>query len=125
MAKLTNEELKKALEERKIEAQKRADELSEELKVKVHAIVFVDEEDGFVVGYITEPNRFTKTRVLDKGMMSPTTAAVELLEAILLKEHSDKRIWEERPEWDKFFHGAAMAAYDLVSISVDQMAKKK
>lgn len=126
MSKLTNEQLKEKLDAEKKAATEKAETLSNQMGVKVHPIIFVDDaSDDILIGFISEPNRITKTRVLDKGLTSPATAAAELLEAILLKEHSDRRIYEERPENDKFYHGAAMAAYDLVSIAVNQSEKKK
>jgi hypothetical protein len=113
MGKLTQEE---------IEA--KASELKEQLKVDVHPLVFQTGEGDQVVGYIKEPDRMVKLRVLDKGMISPVSAAAELFEVIMIKDASDPRIWGEKPEFDKFYLGAVIACYDLIKLSVNTFKKK-
>lgn len=112
MEKLTQEQI-----------QQKADELSQQLNVKVHPLVFVDGDEQ-IVGYITEPNRVTKLRVLDKGMISPISAAAELLEVILLKDESDSRILSDKPENDKIYMGAVMECYNTIQVSINQFKKK-
>jgi len=111
-----------------IEAKKNAGEkaemLSHQLNTKVHALVFKDEDDNFITGYIKEPSRQVKLAVLDKSVMGGFSAASEMLDAILLKEHSDPRLGSERPEDDKIYLGAVMAAYDLVKFNVNMFKKK-
>lgn len=103
----------------------KADELSKTLGVKVHPIVFKETEDGpEIVGYIKEPSRLVKLRMLDKTLLGPYTAAAEVLETILIKGESDPRIFSESPEHDKIYLGAVMAAYETVRTSVDQYKKK-
>jgi Fe2+ transport system protein B len=109
----------------KEQAETKAQELSEQLGVKVHPLVFKENEDSQeVIGYIKEPSRAVKMAVLDKSIMGGYSAAAEMLDIILIKEHSDPRIYSERNEDDKIYLGAVMAAYDLVKFS-SNLAKKK
>jgi hypothetical protein len=103
----------------------KAAELTEQLGVKVHPLVFKDEATGQdIIGFIKEPSRQVKYAVLDKSMQGAFSAASEMLEAILIKEHSDPRIYSERAEDDQFNLGASMAAFQLVKLSAN-VAKKK
>jgi hypothetical protein len=107
------------------EVQAKADEISKEIGKKVHPIMFVDEDNNDqVIGYIREPERIVKLRVLDKSLQSPMTAAAECLEAVLLPEFSDERILSEDPVNDKIFIGAAMAALNIIQYSANQFKKK-
>lgn len=108
------------------EVQKYAEALKERLGVKVHPLVFkIDEHDTeLVVGFMREPNRMVKMRVLDKSILSPMTAAEEMLQAILIKEESDPRIYSEDPEFDKLYIGAVMRASEIIKFS-QQLYKKK
>jgi hypothetical protein len=103
----------------------KAVELSQQLGVKVHAIVFKEDPDSpEVVGYLKEPSRAVKLAVLDKAALGGFSAAGEMLDLILLKEHSDPRISSERSEDDKIYLGAVMAAFDLVKFSTNTLKKK-
>lgn len=106
------------------QAQEKADALSEELKVKVHPLVFTDDEGKDVIGFIKEPSRAVKLAVLDKSVIGGFSAASEMLDIIILKEHSDPRIVSERSEDDKIYLGAVMAAYDLVKFKTNAAKKK-
>jgi len=115
--------MKHQLSNEQIEAKAR--QLSEVHGCEVHPLVFIEPDtQEQVVGYIKEPNRLVKMRVLDKGLQSPITAASELLEVVLLKEESDERIYSERQEHDKIYLGAVMACYDTIKVSVNQFKKK-
>ena len=102
----------------------KADELSTREGCKVHPLVFKDEADANVVGFIKEPPRHVKLRVMDKGLTSPATAAAEVVDAFLLKDASDVRIWDEKPENDKYYLGATMEAYNMINMAVNQFKKK-
>lgn len=104
------------------EIQEKADQLSIKFSCKVHPLVFGDTDDQ-VIGYIKEPPRFVKLRVMDKGLTAPASAASEIVEAFLIKEESDRRIHDETAD-DKFYLGAVMEAYNMVSMSVNQFKKK-
>lgn len=105
----------------------RADELSAALNVKVYPmeLYLEDKPEAQVIGFLREPNRLAKIRSLD---MAQTHGSVEsattLLETCLIKEHSDPRIWSEDSAYDKLYIGAAMAASNLVQVSVNQFKKK-
>jgi hypothetical protein len=106
------------------EIQAKADALSVARNVKVHPLVFIDPKtEEQIVGYIEEPNRATKTRVLDKGLISPVTAASELMDVVLIKEESNPRIYSEKSEDDSIYLGAVMACYETIKVSVNQIKK--
>lgn len=102
----------------------KADELSTREGCKVHPLVFKAEGEDQVIGFMKEPPRHVKLRVMDKGMVSPITAASEVVEAYILKDVSDSRIWDEKPENDKFYIGATMEAYNMISMAINQYKKK-
>jgi len=107
-------------------AEIRAEELAKQLGVyKVHPLIFKDEETGEdVVGYVKEPARILKLRILDKAIIGGFTASAEMLDIILIKEASDPRIYSELPQYDKFNLGAVNACYDLIKYSIDMFKKK-
>ncbi len=101
--------------------EEKAQELSLKLNCTVLPIVFLDEEtDEEIVGYIKEPSRVVKLRVMDKAMTSPVTAASELFESVFLADDSDKRIMSE----DKYYLGATMEAFKTVEMAVNTFKKK-
>jgi len=103
----------------------KAKELSAKHGAVVHPIVFkVEGSDDEVIGFMKEPPRFVKLRVMDKGLTSPITAASEVVDAYLIKEESDSRIYNESPENDKYYLGATLEAYNLVTLAVNQFKKK-
>ncbi len=105
--------------------QAKADELSAKHGCIVHPIVFQEGEDAEqIVGFLKEPPRHVKLRVLDKGMTSPMTASAEMVDAYLIREDSDARIWDEKPGNDKYYLGATMIANDLIKMSINQFKKK-
>lgn len=105
-------------------AQKAA-ELSATHGCRVHPLVFKDGKDGEdVIGFIKEPPRHVKLRVMDKGLTSPATAAAEIVDAYIIKEESDRRIWDESIQDDKWYLGATIEAYNMVSMAVNQFKKK-
>lgn len=107
-------------------AEAKIEEIKAALKIDtVYPLIFKDEATGEdIFGYMKEPPRFVKLRILDKSMQGMFTAAQELLEAVLLKEYSSPRIYSDRPQDDEFNIGATMAAYELVKASVNQFKKK-
>ena len=106
-------------------AEQKALELTQQMGVKVHPLVFPDEvTDEPVVGFMQEPKRAVKLAVLDKSVMGGFSAADEMLDLILIKEHSDPRIYSEKSEDDRFRLGAVMAAFELVKFSTNSAKKK-
>lgn len=115
---------KKSKDEVLQEVEAKAAKLSEINKVKVFPIVFlVKGSEDYVIGYIKEPPRNVKLRVMDQGLTSPITAASVIVDAYLIKEDSDAKIYSEDAENDKFYIGAVMAAYDLIVVAVNQLKK--
>ena len=109
---MTNEEVKA-----------KADELSKQHSVKVHPLLFKVGKNEQVVGFIKEPPRFVKLRIMDKALISPVSAASEIVDAYLIKEESDARIYDEKSENDMYYIGAAMEAYNLIQVAVNQLKK--
>lgn len=116
--------MNKLLKQAQEEATQKAEDLSKQLGVKVHPIVFADENEKPVVGFIKEPSRAVKMGVLDKAMMGAFSAAGEMLDVCLIKEHSDARIYTESPENDAIYLGAVMEANALVKFSANTLKKK-
>ena len=83
-----------------------------------------DNEDDNVIGYVKEPPRFMKLRMMDKGLTAPISAAAEVYEAVLIKEASDHRCYSEDQKYDKYYMGGSMVVYDSVQMAVDQFKKK-
>lgn len=109
----------------KEEIQSKATALEDKYKCKIHPMLFQSEEGGEqIIGFLREPARIVKMRVLDKTVTSPMTASSELLEACLCIEESDPRILSERPEHDKIYIGACMSASNIIKFSQDQFKKK-
>jgi hypothetical protein len=61
---------------------------------------------------------------MDKGLTAPATAAAEVVDSFLLRDVSDARIWDEKPENDKYYLGATMEAYNMINMAVNQLKKK-
>jgi hypothetical protein len=104
----------------------KATELSIREGVKVHPILFFykGNESDPVIGYIKEPNRLAKVRILDKGdQMGNYTSATEMLESFLIPAESDSRILNPAPEYDELYLGAAMAAQKLILFAINQIKK--
>lgn len=120
---MEQEEVKQTVHEK---AEERALELQRKLGYfKVHPIVFRDEASGEdIVGFIKEPERIHKQRVMDKAMQGAVTAAADCLKIILIRDASDPRIYSEDQRYDAINMGAVMAVYDLINFSVNTFKKK-
>lgn len=107
------------------EIQLKADELTQREGCKVHPLVFAAANDEQVIGFVKEPMRIVKQRALDAAIQKgATVAAGDLLEAILIKDASDSRIYSEAAENDSYYLGASMACMELINISKEQFKKK-
>lgn len=107
------------------EIQQKADELSKQYNCKVHPLVFkAEDETEEIIGYLKEPQRQVKTSLMDRAMTQPVTACAEILEAYIIKEHSDSRIYDGVSENDKYYHGAVLEIYNMVKVSTNQFKKK-
>ena len=106
------------------EIELKAEELGKKFNCKVNPLVFKADDGSDVIGFMKEPPRFVKMRVMDKGLTSPVSAASEVVDAYLIKEESDPRIYSESQENDQYYIGATMEAYSMVKLSVNQFKKK-
>jgi hypothetical protein len=104
------------------EIEAKALELGIKYNCKVVPIALEDD----VVGFLKEPPRFVKMRFLDKmtAQQSSISTMAELLDAYLIKEDSDIRIYSEAPENDKYYFGATMAAIDFIKVQPSILKKK-
>lgn len=106
------------------DVKKKSAELENSLGCKVHPLVFQVDEDGeYIVGFLRHPKRVVQMRVLDKSLLSPMTAAEEMLEVCLIKEESDKRIYSEESQYDSIYIGACMAASKIIKFAQQQFKK--
>jgi len=111
------------LEDKQKEAEQKASELSTQLNAKVIPFVFavLGSEGEYVEGFLKEPSRQIKTMYLDKvGSIGLGSAASQLLEMCLLKEHSDKRVVDE----DVYWFGACGLVSEIVQAANNQLKKK-
>lgn len=121
--KLTTETKKTAEELAKIKAEQLTAEYKEKGVFMVHPIVFrINDED--IVGFVKEPSRMAKMAVLDKAMIGGYSAAEEILDSVLIKEHSDPRMFSESQEFDAIHMGLVLAVYDLIKIKQNTLKKK-
>ena len=107
------------------EIELKASELSIKHGAKVHPIVFqIKGSEDQIIGYLKEPPRFVKLRIMDKAMESPVSADSEIIDAYLIKEESDSRIYSESPENDEYYMGAALEAYSFIRFAANTFKKK-
>lgn len=112
-------------------AEARAAELATKYGVKVYPILFYRESDMLtqadpIIGYLKEPPRLTKLRIIDEGSKrGEMEVAAELLEIALLKEESDFRISSPAQEYDEIYMGACLAAsIQIIRVAINQIKKK-
>mgnify|MGYP000903571939 FL=1 len=92
---------------------------------KVFPLVFKDPENNEdVIGFLKEPPRFVKMRVMDKALSNPISSCAEVLDAYIIKEESDPRIYSESQENDAYYMGATMEVYSIIKISNNKFKKK-
>ena len=107
--------------------QQKAEAIAKEKAVsKVHPVVQIDPDTlERRVCYLSEPNYLTKIRVMDKATtLGIYTAADELREACLIKEHSDAITYGEAPECDRYKLGVTDYALTMVTRLQNQFKKK-
>ena len=61
---------------------------------------------------------------MDRAITKSVIACAEILEAYLIKEHSDSRIYDGVSENDRYYHGAVLEIYNMVKVSTNQFKKK-
>lgn len=107
----------------------RAAELSVEHKgasvVPVWYLDPLDPENGKpIIGYLKEPNRMTKAAIADELLKSTFRGQNIALEASLLKDHSDPRLWSTNQAYDPVIFSAGIEAAAFVKIALTQFKKK-
>lgn len=110
-------------------ARLKAEELTQEYKSKgvyrVNPIVFRDESTGEdIIGFFKEPSRMAKMAVMDKALMGGYSAAEEIVDSVLIKEHSDPRMYSESQEFDDIRMGVVMAVYNSIKFKSNLLKKK-
>ena len=111
------------------EIELKASELSAKHGAYVLPIVLEDKDDngvviGTIIGFIKEPPLFMKMKILDKAMESPITAASSIVDAYLIKEESDPRMYNQERGNDQYYIGATMAAYTFIKVAANAFKKK-
>lgn len=101
-------------------------ELAKQLNVsKVHPVVQINPVTlARTVCFLKEPNYPTKLRVMDKAMTGMYSAADELRESCLIKEHSDAITFGDGPECDDYKMGVTDYALTMVKRLQNQFKKK-
>jgi len=92
---------------------------------KVHPIYFqVPDSDEEVIGFLKEPPLQAKLAVMDMALRNPFSAATDILDHYIIKEESDPRLYDKRPENDAFYIGATSIANELIEMYRNQFKKK-
>lgn len=107
----------------------KASEIAKEKGIsKVHIFATINPDNGQVVhAFLSEPNFATKLRTMDfmtragGGIFS---AAEQLCEAVLIKDHSHPLTYGAGSECDKFKLGVITKCTELIEYTVDQYKKK-
>lgn len=107
-----------------LEIIKKAEELSSALKFNVKPLVVKTKAGERVVGYYKQPSRQAKMAAFDKVNMSMTSAGELLLEACLIKEESDSRLFSDAPIHDDIVIGASLAMFEELSVAAADFPKK-
>jgi hypothetical protein len=103
----------------------KAAELKSKYGVNVLPLVFKIGETGpQIVGYVKEPPRHVKLRMMDSALTASTTVSSSVLDEYLIKEESDPRIYNEGPDNDPYYIGACMEVSNVVKVAVNQFKKK-
>ena len=116
----TEEQLKTEIRLRKVQ------DLETTHKCKIIQLVFIDEETKEeVIGYMKKPNTLTKLRAMDQAVNGLFTASEKVLNASLIKEESDKRLWDEKEieKEDSFYLGAVNSVLNSIKIAQNQLKK--
>lgn len=108
----------------------KASEIAKQLGVsKVHPIVFVKpntEPKEFIICYLKEPKYITKLIAMDKAQTHGNyISANELMNELLIKEHSDALTYSESDESDAYKLGICdYILSNLITIYINQFKKK-
>jgi len=101
-------------------------ELKEKLKRNVYSYIVKVDENDYAVGYVKEPERLVKMRVLDMlAMQNGVSAAGDmLLSTSLLVEESDRRILSTDSQFDTLYLTMITNCIELIQVYADVIKKK-
>lgn len=123
-----NNELTEDLTDAEIaEYDETAKQLASKLNVsKVHVVVQIKPDTlERAVCYLKEPNYLTKVRIMDKAAsLGVYTAAEELREMSVIKEHSDSLTYSDHFESDRYKIGILDYCLGMISRLQNQFKKK-
>lgn len=106
------------------EVKQKAEQLSQQHKCNVIPLYFKVAQSEPVVGFFKEPPRFMKLQIMDKiSAMQGMTAASAALDAYLIREESDARIWDEKSENDVYYLAATQELLFSIQVAVNQVKK--
>lgn len=110
----------------KEQIEEKAKLLSEKLGCNIKPLVFIDPEtQENVIGFVKEPDRALKLRMLDKSQQDGAfTFASAVYDSIIIKEESDPRLTSTLQKDDRYYFGGVLVAYEMVEISVNNFKKK-
>jgi hypothetical protein len=111
----------------RVEMAEKAKQLTDKMGAKVHPILFYPSEEGVdpIKGYIKDPPRLAKIRILDKSyQVGEFSASAEMLDLCLIKEESDPRLYSEDQQYDHIYLGACYECQKLIRIATSQVKKK-
>lgn len=119
------------LESHRAAAEAKAAELTAKHGRRVIPIIFYREGDAEnmadpVIGFLKEPERLTKQRIIDEGSRrGEMEVAGDLLGIALIKEESDYRLSSDNQEFDDVYFGACVAAsQQIIRVAINQYKKK-
>jgi hypothetical protein len=112
--------------ENNTKAKAKAEELTRREGAKVTPILFYHNGNlsDPIVGFLKEPSRLAKIKILDKGDQAGSYSAnAEMLSLCLLKADSDMRLSSEAPQYDDIYMGALFECNNLIKVSLNQIKK--
>lgn len=106
------------------EVKQKAQQLSLQHKCNVIPLYFKIQDSEPVTGFFKEPPRFMKLQIMDKITINQgMVAASAALDAYIIKEESDSRIWDEKSENDAYYLAAAQELLFSVQVAINQVKK--
>ena len=105
------------------EIEEKRRELSKTHNCVVQTIVLDAPEGDKVVGFLKEPKRIDKMQALDISIRSLTQAAAHIVTTSFLKDESDPRFMDEKPENDPIYLGLLLAVQSKISVYTEAIKK--
>ena len=126
---LTTEELQQKEAAMWLIVDEKVKELSDRLKKTVHPIAMLDVDNNgeYVIGYFTHPDMTAQLRMIDmsqeKGNGFSYEAASKMLESLLIKEESDPKI-NQTQDGERYWKGALPYIMEFMIAAVPLLKKK-